>query len=556
MSLGDLLAALRRTTAALRAAFPSDVALSTHESLDQIVIERPRSLARLRKALPSLAPDLLGVGFQISLSLKIDDWTWDLKVERDASGGLVVIVRKVEQGPSFQFPAGPLAAVTSLITALPAGAAKVDFSSFLGLARAVMAQRVRPRLFLSLFLNKRDVTIDIETLAGGTDVAHLLLFLFPERLVELLAASSLNDLEESYFERLKRTVIVLPAMDGGATGELLSLWGGDREAEITAALVSLPVEATGRTEETLNFRNEHCIWPQSTAWLIPETFSLTWQLTPASVANALRQRIQSLRSLLAILFLAERTQERDGRFAVQWSGQERPPLRFERKDLELYGPASSEPLLRLYRFAYDGRSGDKLEVVRRTLTLASVDLPSLFARADEVREAAEKTHQRSLAARVAEYFEARRKVQDYVQAVVFETESATLKLTEGVAENTYKTVGVIAAAAVASLVKPQITPIAAFLAALVLAIYLGLIGLFSLPSLEETWEIRKRQYEDHICSFQDILGKQETQDLLENQQVLDARDLFERKEDRARTIYAVLFIISLIGTLYFLNQLR
>lgn len=555
MSLGDRLAALRRATAALRAAFPGATDLSSGESVDQIGIERRVSVDRLHKALPSLAPALLEVGFTITLSLKIQGGAWDLEIKEGASGGLAATVRVVEQGPPLQLTEEALAAVTNLIAALPKDAV-VGLPSFLSLVGAVAAQEISVDLLLLLFLNKLDVIIDIKVLSGSGDDAHLLCFLFPERLVELLAELSLASLEKSYFEHHKRTVIVLPAMDGGATGELLALWGGDREAEITAALAPLPVETIGRTEAALDFRNEYCRWTQPTVWLIPETLSLTWQLGPAPAADALRQRLQSLRSLLAILFLAERTPEQDGSFAVKWSGPERSPLRFERKDLEAYEPEKSDPLFRLYRFAYDGGSSDKLEVVRRTIALASADLPSLFERADQVREAADKTHQRSLAKRVAEYFEARRKVQDYVQAVVFETESATLKLTDGVAENTYKTVGVIAAAAVASLVKPQITPVAAFLASLVLTIYLGLIGFFSLPSLDETWEIRKRQYDDHVRSFQDVLGEQETQELLENDQVRHARDLFERKEDRARAIYGALFIVALLAALYFLDRLR
>lgn len=548
MSLGAELELLRDAVQALREAFPADPGLHGQEGLDQYGLEREVGADWLREKAGALAAALLVAGFTVDLRVAVGGRRVALPVDRDVSGSPRLSGGEAEvdeEAPALAPEA--LEAVTGFLTSLEPGR-KVPLSELAGRLERLAERSVSSAVRVRVFLNKQSVNLRLES----PDV-HVLSFLFQERLRSLLEEASLADLEGQYFEKDIRTLIVVSDLRGGMFGDFLAVCGWDQAAEIESFLSQrLPVALLQAVQKTLDFRNDHCNWDSATDWLTPDFFAFHRRTSTGDAADALAAEIESFKALLAVAFLARRTRDDAVTYEVRFGDQARGSLWFRRADIKDH-KAFFDDLYGLYRFAYDGFSGDKVEIVRQTLSLAVSDLASLFERARQAREAAEKSHGRYLEDRVAEYFGARRKVQDYVQEVVRAAENATLKLAEDLAGNAYKTLAVIALAAVADILKPDLSDLAACIAASVLSVYLGLVAFFYMPAVRQVGAIRRRQYEEHIRTFEDFLGDAETEAALQNPNVQEAWSLFDRKEERATQVYAVLFFLALFVALYYLR---
>lgn len=381
---------------------------------------------------------------------------------------------------------------------------------------------------------------------------NFLTFLFPESLATRLANESLDNLEGRYFEPDKRTVIVVFGMQGRMVGPYLAVYGWN-EAERARKAAGLHPRLETHNRELLSFRNRNCLWPRPTSWLAPGFFSLrrargiiTQEVTE------LRFEFRKLQVLLAILFLAAEIRSRSGgrAYEVLFGRGQQDGVTLEPSELASFQHRFDD-VVKLYGFAYRDLKVEKLDIVHHTLELWVRDVASIFETAERIRTASEKILENYLKGRVAEYFDAKRKTQDYIQEVVLEVGAATLSLTRSVAENAYKTVGVIAAAVITALLKPAAGETAAALAAAVIAAYVGLILFYYLPTIRETEESRKRQFRAHLRSFSDVLGKDETEELIANQQVADARADFERRGEYAHTVYAVILGLAVLSVLYF-----
>lgn len=470
---------------------------------------------------------LVDAGFKVSLTIEAYDTRWIFGVSAQAA------LEKTQtiDGDLPDLTDEAFAAFEALKRDLAAGLLPVPMPH----AERAAGQGLPVRIVLSILLRKEPVQREIQGSASGS---HVILFLFPERLAQIFEKTSLEDLEEGYFEAGRRTVFVVPGMRGLLAGDLMAVCGRDRAADLEAMLSRpLPSGEQKRIQEILAFCEWQCVWPARPAWLIPETFSVTLARDGDPAAENLRDRLASLRSLLSLLFLARRS----GNSEVNFGSSPGDALRIVRADVP-----GSEELFQLYRFAYEGTSADKLELVRQLLAPIQ-ETASLFGKARTVLQAADKAHGRYLKKNVDEYFAARRKTLDYVQEAVQEAESSTVKMTQEVAENVYKTFGAVALVVFARALDPKLTPLAALLAALALAVYLGIVLFYYLPTARSAKEVQKHLFEDHIRSFEDVLGQAETKALLENARLQRARHDFQNRRNWANGIYAFLFLASLLA---------
>ena len=203
-------------------------------------------------------------------------------------------------------------------------------------------------------------------------------------------------------------------------------------------------------------------------------------------------------------------------------------------------------LYQLYVYAYDGFSADKLEIAQQFLSLSATDMVSLCKRAAAIRDATKTAYDNVLVGKVRDYFEARQKIQEIIKTVIAETSNSIIGLTKDVSKDLYTIAGVIAIAVVGILLKPDFDLHKAALAvSLVIAAYMSLTILYHLDTLEQAHSLQIRQHKTYLKSFEVVLGPDEIEAFLEDEQLKDVEILFNRTLEYAYIIYSLLLASSL-----------
>lgn len=499
--------------------------------------------------LPDLVRALLAADFEVRLEIAARDLRWRCQIEPGPDGLQAALEEPKQIEADLPDLAEEEVAVFEELKEALGGEGTRTFDSLL---RRAFSPRPAVRVSLSAVLFKAPANARIEQSVSPSS-ARAVLFLFPSYLAWTLEKTPLGELETGCFARGRRTVFVVPGTTGALLGDHLAVCGRDGWAELDQALARpLPAEETARIDQALAFCDRQCDWPGRTRWLNPETFSVS--SPPAARepdAGALRHRIERLQALLSVLFLARRTRELDdGRFEVSFGDQS---LRFPRSAVSA-PPQEVADLSALYRFAYDGASVDKLELVRQFLALFT-HVAAVVRRARTALQASERAHGRYLKKKVDDYFEAQRKTRDYVQEAVRDTEKSIVALTQEVAESVYKTFGAVALVAVAQALDTKLTAPAALVAAIALSVYMIAVLGYYLPTVARSQSVREAQYKEHIESFQDVLGSEETAKLLANERVKESWRDFRRKRHWATGIYVALLAASLGTAVYYALQI-
>jgi hypothetical protein len=528
------------------------------EDRDEYSFQCDVTADRLQRDLGSSLTAVLGDGFKTRLEVRIRGIKWLLSLQvAEPGGGIEISVGEEEGDADFgELSPEALTAVEALEVWLRSGG-PMRFDELVSRIGPVAGLKVPLAIKLLVLLNKKRVSEQIESSVDHPQ-ARVIVFLSPLRLAEILKGISPRDLDEGYFSAGRRTIFVIPAIEGALVGEFLAICGRDCMDELRQALSSpLRGNPISRVQKAHDFCDWQCDWPERPRWLTPETLSFpdpSGNGIPG--AKCLLDSLKGLRSLLSIFFLAQRTRRLDdGRFEVRFGDSQQEPLCFNPTAIISCTEKVSDLDL-LYLFAYDGSSADKLELVRQFLALSTLDVISIFRKARTVLEASQRAHARYLKKRVDEFFAAQRKTRDYVQAAVSDAESATMKMTQEVAENVYKTFGAVALVAVARALDPKLTAPAALVAAMALSIYLGVILFYYLPTVRKGQRVLKLQYEDHIKSFQDVLGEQETLPLIANERVARARTELRLRRHVATGIYAFLLVASLVAVVLYSAQVQ
>lgn len=415
---------------------------------------------------------------------------------------------------------------------------------------------------LSVVIDKGQI---LSQLAPARPPGSARLFLFARSLIRLIAETSFTELEDPNHpygllaERGHIDILVLDLGKSRLNGDFLHIYGPDIEDEIFSPIDPGKQAALhDQAEEVVSFRNRECLWTKPTRWLVPEVFAV--RVFPADTvgeaearrSERLHRELETSKVLLATICLGSRIRTVD----PPADGTQYYELLFTRtahhRDLALSRSAVAEhrqshaDVWSLYRFAYEGRTRDKLEIVRRTLDHWSRDAASLFEHAGQALGAAVENHSRYLLQHVAEYFETKRQMQDYVQSVLLEMETTTLSLTREVTENAYKTVGIIVAAALAGLLEPEISQLAAAFGSLLVALYMAVNLWYYMPGLMLSWAIRRQQFRSRMHAFAEILDDREINKLIRGPRIRRAQSLFLQKARHAKWMYLGLFLVAIL----------
>jgi hypothetical protein len=504
----------------------------------------------LENGLPRLAEALLPAQFTLRVTTVIHDYQVVLLL-RDENGRLRGEVElagedNIDDNPGV-FPETALPNLIALQDWLQESPTGIWLDEFSALVKALAQAGVMVQSELALFLDKR--AIERRILAGveRVDRPKLTVYLFSNALVRALSRMPLEALEREYFLPSNRAVWLVFSMHGYLEGDYLLVYGqGGQDRRDMARIGKLPQESRDANIKALNLRRISGIWTEPLRWLTPAVF----EVRPApdgDPESAVLRQLQSIQALLSILYLADQVDTDEDCYRVRFRGLGSKSFWLGRADLQpSAGPING--LYALYEYAYAGFSPDKVEIAQQFLSLMVEDSAGLLRFADEVREATQKTYQeRVLIERVSDYFEARHKVQERLRSATEAASSGVIDLSREVSGDIYKMAGIVGAAVVAAVIQPNITLFAVLVAFAIIAIYMGLVLFYHLPTVQRANKLNTQGHKAGIRSFEDVLSVSEVKKYLEDDQLTQAQTLLAQTMRRAMLIYFVFFFGAILG---------
>lgn len=302
-------------------------------------------------------------------------------------------------------------------------------------------------------------------------------------------------------------ILMLGNASGAAKGPNIRVFGGDHWTS-PGDLGFQASETDGKkVRDAMIFRSEECHWeipaPSSTPYhLYIEDVSLDRADIPEAISR--------VRDRLSAAYLADRVQADGGILKCEFRGHKRVQIAIP--PLDDY--AASLPIFRLFAWAYENSSSDKLGIVRQIISLqlgdeAEGNYSILTERAGDILGIAKSNFQLFLRRSVELYFDKRLKVSEFLQKFSEELGASVSKLTSELIGNLYKTVGVILGVRIAALVDPKPTPLFAFLISLLYLVYIIFIVAYLLPSAYLRFRGKVQDYQHSVSGLRDVLSDEE-----------------------------------------------
>jgi len=411
---------------------------------------------------------------------------------------------------------------------------------------SLTAQGAKVAVTISASLSKNQIEPEAGSLSPGATLQKVAYYLFAENLVKELETKSLEGLENDFCERDKRTVIVLFDSSDFLSGDLLTICGRGHENELRDSLIQPPPkEVLDATRKTLDFRKSEILGDFQTQWITPDFFDLSGSPAEANGTLAsLCNQLSAFQTLLSALFMGDYIERCEDGYRVEYRGIRVTKLCLNPKlFLNQTAPGA---LRKLYAYAYEGFSADKLEIVQQFLSLMVGSVDALWSKAVEIREAAEKNYAIVLRDKVSVYFDALNKIEDRIKTAVDKFAESVINLSRDLSGDLYKVGGLIAAAIAGALLKPDFGWLVALAASSVIALYLWLVIFYYLSTLKSTYDLSNAQHTGFIDSFTDILGPTKIKGFHDDDHLKQARDLYAERLSAAEQIYVSVLILCLL----------
>lgn len=506
----------------------------------------------LQLSLPQLAEELSSSPpFTLKLEIGVAGYRVISNIER-AAGNLTLSGHEVDDSALSTAPLSDPTKLTlkefrNLFTNKTQA---VDLNTVVLQATGLTGQGVAVDLKLDLYLDKGRLNRNLANAAASDVIANIVSYLFQAQLKSKLANTTVDRFETEFLIAGKPTVFLVFDLAGGLASDFISVCGPDQHDIVEALLTrALADETLIRAEQVREFRQSQSFGNFAPRWLMPEFVALTVTRGDPNDTAELKRHLQRFQPALAAIFMADFVEaDENGIYSVEYRGLH--PKRFRLDNVQLNAEERHWPrLYKLYQYAYDGVSGDKLEIVQQFISQFAEDAATLCAKATEIRESTKKTHDRTLIVRVQEYFGARQSVQERIQTAVAELTDDMITFSREVSADVYKVIGVIALAIAGSFFKAEVGIIALLLGFLTIAIYLLIVVFYHLPTLKSATNLRKLQHDAYINSFEDVLTDAELENFRINPNWATARTSFENKLWWTKAIYLTFGLITLAAAI-------
>lgn len=375
-----------------------DAVLYEGESRDEFSLHiREVNLTWLIGPFLDLAETLYDADFKIKVSLQVHSVATTIAIERIDGSNLIV------------WPEPDVTYIDDVMNSLPSEAvetfnkletsvrseASVEFSVLTALLRELDSTGVRLAIGMDFYLNKIPINDALRRDTTVPKTTRILSFLFPEGLLKILRKSSISEIEGILFEEGVRTVLVVFGIEGLLWGNSLSVCGLCPEEDLISCLTDDPDPIKGKHfTESLRFRNSICNWQAASSQLLPDVFEVVRSEEVDNMqCKMIYEELTLFQGLLAILSMASRVSEdATGCYHVEFRGYKL--VMFEVGKAKVREKLSHvENLIDLYRWTYEGWSGDKVEITRNIVSLSADSLDGFMQNANDIYKSARSSYQ-------------------------------------------------------------------------------------------------------------------------------------------------------------------
>lgn len=399
-------------------------------------------------------------------------------------------------------------------------------------------------------VKKEPLEARIRTVAGVPWPADLrtVIFFSGASLAVILSAADYRYFEKVFLgasgpEEPDRLLLVLVAdAPGRLAGGFLTVLGNDHLEEAGAFAVSPAAFERLRAARELVGRKSQ--WTARPWLLTPDFFAL--DEATSSGLESVKKELVRMRNELSISYLANRTEPLDGTLGATFEGTRSVQIPV------LAEPEAPGPY-ELYRWTYgDPESArTRLEIVRRVVAARLPEGEPGFRLL--VREARSFLSEAGVQLRilidenVVRNFERWQKVEDLARDYSDKAADRIRGLTREVADNVYKTAGLLLGVAVAYLLKPDQGPWILLASVAFYALYiLGVVLRFYLPALRQEHDAKRRAF---LWSARELrrlrILSAETRGRL--RWVLSENRRFNQTFRRVRWLYMGLVVFFVVG---------
>lgn len=420
---------------------------------------------------------------------------------------------------------------------------KIKVEEFLHNLKSLVEENARIKISISIFLEKNK----FQQKLNYPKNVHVVFYVVSEKLLQLLEKGDYSEISNILVPNKEDTLILLCGdVLGVGKGPNLRILGRDYWSELEEAGFSAQASNRERAWEAVRFCSEETNWEGLSASLTP--FHLRIESTDLN-NDGLVNVVGCLQNRLCAAYLANRCTVKDRALFCDFRGYKRvvaeTPMVNRKKE--------SNDLYKLFAWAYDSSSSDKLEIVRQLISLQLNFEPKqnyvqLIESSRGILETAKGNYKLYLKRSVELYFDKRLRVSEFLQKFIEEISKSVADLTSELTGNLYKTVGIIVGAVIGIVLDPKYTPFIITIVAFLYLIYIGFILLYLLPSTGWRYRNNIAEYNKNVTQLSDILTNEEISNL--------QKDSFKRAKDMFNITfwitYAIYGLLAIVALLFFI----
>ncbi len=510
-----------------------------------------KNLDWLNEYLLRLVKDLVPANFKIDILIEIDDVAGSLIFPKEAANlsNLFCDFQKTKPEGKNKLPL-PEDAVSDyklLKNYLSDNKYQIKFDDVFKLIKPLSDKGVKIKLSLNIFLNKHDINNKLLGNIEEKDRPFLVPYLFSRNVASKLDGVTFDSYEKLFYQKSKRTLIIIFDLSGYLKNDFLTILGKCDDAKVyTLIRESIPANSIKKYKNIIELRKSHAVGDFSTN-LIPEMFMLVETGNYEDDKKLLIDKLKCLQATLSAIYLAGRVDINSGGYCILYRGFKQSKFLVSPEKFSSLEPYSMN-IYKLYTYAFDGYSADKLDLAEKFVSLIAEDVVSLGKKATSIEDATRSAYDNILLGKTKEYFDAREKVQDTIKAEIKDVSESTITLAKETAKEVYTIAGLILLGligmALAQNTKPWVT---ALVISIILSAYMFLTIRYYLDALKKSNDLRLEQHNAFILSFRDILGEKTTEDFMENKNIKSSNLLFQDQFDDVTKIYLLILGISLLA---------
>lgn len=396
---------------------------------------------------------------------------------------------------------------------------------------------------LNLFLNKDTIVKKLSPLLPQRNKLFISCYLFPSALKRELRKESIVELERQFFKADKKSVLFVFGLNGVVAGDFLSICGSCSAEDLDKCLAVPDEKIINAYKERFDFRSDICNQQIPFSLLMPESLKTEIFIRDRNLVE-IQKYLNNLQAFISILSLSTQVIVMDkGEYIARFEGEKTVSYVLTKENINTEGV---DGIISLYEWAYENISYDKIGIIRNIMALYADNFDSFIDNLEEIIKSARRSYLFYLNNRIEDYFDTRRRVREIVKDYVNEISTEIMKLTKEVNENIYKTVGIIAAAVVAVIIRPENIILIVLIGILAVVVFLVSILVVYLPSMKKLLLNRDSQYRNNIMAFSQILEQQEVDEFLQDETIMQCEITFNKNITTARWIYIAAIIITII----------